>query len=179
MSINYFRAYSRFVPSQFEPWIWYQNISSHCDVVDQSAKFRITSAYIRATERLRSCADVRQYYRIEILGCNAPSYREQPRRCWRCLIFLYITVISRLPEPLLLKWMNPIHSMQNTLDLPYSVEWNYLSIPRSQQLYRWNVGNGELISSHALLDMWLLIHAAIKSMLSKYAPGVIRVFIIL
>ena len=93
--------------------------------------------------------------------------------------FLYITVISRLPEPLLLKWINPIHSMQNTLDLSYSVEWNYLSIPRSQQLYRWNVGNGELISSHALLDMWLLIHAEIKSMLLKYAPGVIRVFTIL
>ena len=47
--------------------------------------------------------------------------------------------------------------------------WNNLSIPKLQRCNRWSLGTDKVISSHTLLDMWLLIHAGIKV---KGAKGV-------
>ena len=53
----------------------------------------------------------------------------------------------------------------------YSVEQNYLPIPRLQQNNRWSVGM-EVISCHPSWWMWLLIHIGINSnMLGKGATS--------
>ena len=64
-----------------------------------------------------------------------------------------------LMGPLLLTWFNFNSSMDKKSHTRLSVEWDYLSIAILQ---RYKFGNEWVISSHTLLDMWLLIHVGIQ-----------------
>ena len=73
------------------------------------------------------------------------------------------TIIWRLvPGHLGRTLINFKTGMDKNLHPLWSVDWNYLSIPKLQRCSCWSVGMKKMISSHTCLDMWLLIHAGIN-----------------
>ena len=68
--------------------------------------------------------------------------------------------LLKLQEPLLLIWVNFYPCMDKYWHSLHNVIWNYFSIPKLQRLLKF--GNGEVISNHALLGMWILIYTWIK-----------------
>ena len=71
---------------------------------------------------------------------------------------------SVVQGPLLIKWINFNHSINNYLRPSYSVGWKNLTMPEFQQLNHWN-WNLVVISCHTLLGMWKFIQTeiAVKS----------------
>ena len=71
---------------------------------------------------------------------------------------------SKLLGPLLLTWINFNHYMDKYFHPLWSGRWNYLLLIHSQTstAVLLKFGDGYVILPHALLGMWLLIHAEIE-----------------